>query len=144
MNQVLQLIKDLFFVLCLICIAWEDWRHRKIPNRYITGLILWWAVSQATDWRRGLSAVAVAGLVFLVSILFHCLAGRRGLGAGDIKLYFAATLYLGFEKGLYLVLLSCVMALVYRIALGRKGKRSQPPFAFGPFIAAAAMILYSI
>ena len=122
------------FLLLLFLVGWSDAYILKIPNRYVAGLILWWLINgliiMAADTLRAgniikaegvlgaggilriLSAAAIAVLVLFASSLFRFLTRRKGIGAGDIKLFFAITLYIGFEKGLTLILVSCIFAVI--------------------------------
>lgn len=130
------------FVFCLLLISAEDCLYRRIQNRLILGLLFGWLLSAGPDLnfliRRVISAFLVALFAFLVSFLFRAFTGKRGLGGGDSKLFFAAALYLGGEKGLYLLFGSCLFALVF--LLFRKPERGGA-FPFGPFISLAALLL---
>lgn len=69
-----------------------------------------------------LSAVAIAGLVLVVSCVFKALTGKAGMGMGDIKLYFMVSLYLGLAAGVLNLFLSCIVGLVFAVATaGRSG-----------------------
>lgn len=80
-------------------------------------------------------ALALSMLVLLVSMAFGKVAGKEGMGMGDIKLYFVVTLFMGFGCGLLNLFLSCVVGLVFALVAG---KRKQ--FPFGPSIAAATLM----
>lgn len=129
-------------VFCLLLISAEDCLCRRIPNRLILGLILGWLLSAGPDLHFLIDGVICAFLIalfaFLVSFLFRAFTGKRGLGGGDSKLFFAVSLYLGGEKGLYLLFLSCLLALLF--LLFRKPERGGA-FPFGPFISLAALLL---
>lgn len=109
-------------------------------------------------------AAAVAGIAAFAAALSRLFLKRRGIGAGDIKLFFACTLYLGFEKGLYLLLLSSFLFLLShsipsvgsvlsnnhlpseksvlsgnRLPFGNMERKGHP---FGPFISLSAIFLY--
>lgn len=80
-------------------------------------------------------ALALSVLVLLVSIAFGKVAGKEGMGMGDVKLYFVVTLFMGFGCGLLNLFLSCVVGLVFALVAGKKKQ-----FPFGPSIAVATLI----
>ncbi len=79
-------------------------------------------------------ALLLGGGLLVISLLFEKVAGKEGLGGGDIKLFFAVGLYLGPLNGLLCLIISCVIGLLL-VALMRKGK-----IPFGPAIAIGMMI----
>lgn len=133
------------FLLCLFLLSLEDIRFRRIPNRCILVLILGWFFYTPPDpgffLRRILSAFLISSFVFSVSSVFRVISRRRGLGAGDSKLIFALVLYLGASKGLYLILLACVLFPAFLLFQRKNRDRTYP---FGPFLslAAAAVSLF--
>ena len=159
------------FLLLLFLIGWSDAYTRKIPNRYLLGLILLWAahtvclngrstpfdtLNRSAGILRIISAATIAVLVLFVQALFQLITKRKGIGAGDIKLFFVLTLYLGFEQGLYVVFLSCIFAVlnnVWRIASEHlsaqnvktpKSRANHSRFPFGPSIVCAAVMIMLI
>ncbi len=129
----------------LLALSLVDLDTYEIPDGYIIALVgIWAAVNVAallmgqTDLRtlgyRLLSAVAVSGAMLLLSMLFDKLLGKESMGGGDIKLYFAVGLYLGFLNGYLCVVLSCILGLI----MAGVWKKNKIPF--GPSIA-LAMIL---
>ena len=97
---------------------------------------------------RILGAAAIAMLVLIVSGLFRFLTKRKGIGSGDIKLLFAITLYIGFEQGLILILVSCIFAVINLLCHAVKGHstilnsaRFFSYFPFGPSIVCAAVLV---
>lgn len=80
-------------------------------------------------------ALTLSVLVLLVSLAFSKVAGKEGMGMGDIKLYFVVTLFLGAGCGLLNLFLSCVVGLVFALVAGKKKQ-----FPFGPSIAVATLV----
>ena len=76
----------------------------------------------------------LGGGILLLTLLFDKLTGKEGMGGGDIKLYFAAGLFVKPGCCLLLLLLSCILGLIFTVLLR---KRKIP---FGPSIAAAVVI----
>ena len=171
MEIFLQLLETAVFFLFLFLIGLSDAYMRKVPNRYLLGLIFLWTAHMLSlkirsslfdtlNWRvvivRILSAAVIATSVLFVQFLFQVITKRKGIGAGDIKLFFVITLYLGFEKGLYVLFLSCILAVinnVWRIASenlsGQTAKRHKlreenSSFPFGPSIVCSAVMVMLI
>lgn len=80
-------------------------------------------------------ALAISVLVLLVAVVFGKVAGKQGMGMGDVKLYFVVTLYLGLTCGFLNLFLSCVVGLLFALVAGKKRQ-----FPFGPSIAAATWV----
>ena len=81
-----------------------------------------------------LGGVIVAGALLLLSLLFDRLTGKESLGGGDIKLFFAAGLYLGLAGSLFNLILSCFTGLLFAFCF----RKNRIPF--GPSIAAATYV----
>ena len=171
MEIFLQLLETAVFFLLLFLIGFCDAYTRKIPNRYLLGLIFLWtahmlslksrtSLFDALNWSavivRMLSAAVIATSVLFVQFLFQVITKRKGIGAGDIKLFFVITLYFGFEKGLYVVFLSCILAVinnVWRLASDHfsiqvvkchKPQEENSSFPFGPSIVCSAVMVMLI
>lgn len=80
-------------------------------------------------------ALVISVLVLLVAVVFGKVAGKQGMGMGDVKLYFVVTLYLGLACGFLNLFSSCVIGLVFALVAGKKRQ-----FPFGPSIAVATWI----
>lgn len=170
-NLLMSFLEVAMFLLLLFLVGWSDAYTCKIPNRYLLGLILLWAahtvclngrstpfdtLNRSAGILRIISAATIAVLVLFVQALFQLITKRKGIGAGDIKLFFVLTLYLGFEQGLYVVFLSCIFAVlnnVWRIAsehLAAQNVKTPKPranhsrFPFGPSIVCAAVMIMLI
>ena len=60
-----------------------------------------------------IGAVVLCAIIFVVCLVFEKITGKVGLGGGDIKLLFACTLYLGFALGLFNLVVSCILGIVF-------------------------------
>jgi prepilin peptidase CpaA len=104
-------------LLTVACVS--DWRTRRIPNSVVAVLaIVGLIVAIATkSWVGGITHAGAGGAVGLALWLpFYAL---RTLGAGDVKLFAAASTYLGpyaaVEGALYTALYGGVIAFVFMI-----------------------------
>lgn len=93
-------------------------------------------------------AVAVTvPLLVLVLIMDHML-GKPSMGGGDLKLFAVAGLYFGWQQGIFLVMVACVLGIAFGLVGRRQGEKDGAPaddvpahaFPFGPSIAAAMVI----
>ena len=107
----------LAMLLTLACVS--DWRTRRIPNLVVAALAVCGVIlAIATkSWAAGLTHAGVGAIVGLAIWLpFYAL---RTLGAGDVKLFAAASTYLGphaaVEAALYTALYGGVIAFVFMI-----------------------------
>lgn len=87
---------------------------------------------------------AAAGYLLLWGVywLFKLLRGKEGMGYGDFKLMAALGAWFGWQALPALVLLSSLTGLLFALAavlLRRRDRDSH--FPFGPFIAAAGMLV---
>ena len=104
-------------LLTLACVS--DWRTRRIPNQVVAVLAVCGLILAITtkSWVAGVTHAGAGGAVGLAIWLpFYAL---RTLGAGDVKLFAAASTYLGphaaVEGALYTALYGGVIAFVFMI-----------------------------
>jgi prepilin peptidase CpaA len=149
------------FAVLMAAAAIEDFRRLVIPNPVILALCVLWPLHLATahaTLAAGLEAVACASTVFLAGTVMFA----RGLiGGGDVKLFFAATLWAGADRvaPLFAVtgLIGGVLALAFltplgaRISARRRAAQdhagadacaaNRAPMPYGVAIAIAALIV---
>ena len=104
-------------LLILACVS--DWRTRRIPNQVVAVLAVCGVILAIVtkSWVAALTHAGAGGAVGLAIWLpFYAL---RTLGAGDVKLFAAASTYLGphaaVEAALYTALYGGVIAFVFMI-----------------------------
>lgn len=159
----LETVELLAFAGILLYSSLTDLQDRRIPNAciiaalavravYLTlALAFGWLDAQAIGYYV-FSACAI-GLALVVMVLAaDRVFGRESMGGGDLKLFFVAGFYFGWQQGLVVVLLSCVFGIVIGLlgkpddegaSSGEGGflKRTLP---FGPPIAAACFVVMLI
>lgn len=84
-----------------------------------------------------LPVVALFGLLYLLALGWEKIFHKEGLGGGDVILIPAVAAYLGAIHIPFVILLACLMGILYFVIFIRK---PEQPFAFGNFIALAAVI----
>jgi leader peptidase (prepilin peptidase) / N-methyltransferase len=142
------------FTWALVVATAIDLEFRIIPNRltYRLPLVLLpllvgaaWVDGAWIDLRRGLiAAVAIPGVMLLMSESFRLLRGQPGIGMGDIKLAVSIGLVVGYLGAFELVVfaygsvISAVVIAITLMALGKAKLASRIPF--GPYLAIGAML----
>lgn len=88
-------------------------------------------------WVYLLPAVGLFALLYLLALAWEKFFHKEGLGGGDVILIPAVAAYFGLIHIPFVILLACLMGIVYFLVFIRKPEQA---FAFGNFIAAAAII----
>ena len=139
--------------LLALCAA-HDIECRRIENGAvlaIAGLRVWeLALAARTNTASALhgAVASLAGgaavLAFLLgaAALMERRSGATGIGGGDVKLLCALAFWFGWEAGLAIAALSCLLLVAAQPLLARRGRRET--FAFAPFIAISSGLLLLI
>ena len=142
-------------ILLAISSAWIDAKFRIIPDALtwpavFCGVLfhgLMPSACGASSWYAGalyslLSALIPGAFLSLFSIAGRKMTGKDVLGWGDVKFVAACGALLGFPGALFVLLSGSLSGTVYGIILSRVRKRplSRCSIAFGPFLAAGAVI----
>ncbi len=125
---------------CLIALAAIDAVHKTIPDRFniviaACGLIML-AVPGGVPWHEIIiGALVISVPLFIISFF------TGGIGEGDVKLFAACGLLLGWKLILLSMFLASVTAALSGITLmvaGKAGRKTEIPF--GPFIALGVFV----
>ncbi len=138
----------LVFVASLVAISIIDLQHQIIPDVIsLPGIVAGLAVSflpGGVTWLDSLiGIVAGGGSLYLVAFVYAKLAGKEGMGGGDIKLLAMIGGWMGWKYLHFVVLLSSfagVMVGVPLLLIAGKGLRVRIPF--GPFLASGALLCF--
>jgi len=84
-----------------------------------------------------LPVLGLFGLLYLLAVAWEKLLHKEGLGGGDVILIPAVAAYFGALHIPWVIMLACVLGIVYWLIFVRK---ADTPFAFGNFIAVAAIV----
>lgn len=130
----------------LIALAIIDYDTQLLPDA-ITLPLLWMGLLMSLgDWfADSHSAIVGAALGYfsLWSIfhIFRLLTGKEGMGFGDFKLFALFGAWFGWQFLPQIILLSaCAGALIGSTLILARGRDSQVPIPFGPYLAAAGWI----
>jgi leader peptidase (prepilin peptidase)/N-methyltransferase len=90
-------------------------------------------------------AIAAGGLLFLVRFAFQRVAGKEGLGLGDVKLMAAGALFLSWASLPYALVLAAIAAILVVVVRGiRQGAwlDRETEIPFGAFLAPAIWVAF--
>ena len=146
----------------LLFLSLTDLDEFVIPNGCIVAALAIRAAYMLASWALGamtladigyyvISAIGVGVALLLVVLLADRLFGRESMGGGDLKLYFVAALYFGWQQSIFLVIASCVIGILVALLSPRFAGDSQDGpedegvlkrvIPFGPSIAAACVVV---
>jgi prepilin peptidase CpaA len=133
----------------LLYVAIEDLRRFRISNALVLLLVALFFVYTALAHRWSVLPwnLAIAGLIFLVQLLFYA---RSWMGGGDIKILTVAFLWVGADCALPFAIFLCVFASIHSVAAKLNWVPSQPDtarsgrqrIAFAPSVAAAIICVF--
>jgi leader peptidase (prepilin peptidase)/N-methyltransferase len=131
-----------FFCATLLALAVIDAETFLLPD-VLTQALLWVGLIGSamlltpTPLMHSLSgAVLGYGLLWLVSWGFEQIAGKEGMGQGDLKLLSGLGAWVGVWSLLPLLLLASVSGLIFGVIQKMRGQLGHNGhFAFGPFLA---------
>jgi leader peptidase (prepilin peptidase) / N-methyltransferase len=136
----LALVPALVFISALISLAVIDLEHRLLPNVIVgpaalAGLVLSILANPAGWWTYPLSAIAVAGALLVLALIYP-----SGMGMGDVKMGGMLGAFLGPYAALAVFLGALLGAVTggLLMAAGKMRRRSALPF--GLFMALGGVI----
>jgi len=138
-------------IVLLLAVSLVDLSTGLIPDGLLIAMgadfALFTVLGGGAWWRalgRGvLTGLLLAGPVLLLSLVMDRVLKKESMGGGDIKLYFATGLFFPWTQGLFVLLLSCLLGILFALVFRnvRTGDPENPgAFPFGPSIAAAAVV----
>jgi len=167
----LETIELLAFAAILLFLSLTDLDAYLIPNGCIGAAIAVRALYLVGAWALDgadimsllvfslIGGAVLGGALLIVTLIGDKVLDRPTMGGGDIKLFFVAGLYFGWQQGLFLIILACIIGILASLLAPRGAvpaydavagevpdedaipesalKRTIP---FGPSIAAACVI----
>lgn len=141
-------VRNMILVYCLFGLSIVDLRIYIIPDGYLLVSLLAFVISSFfldLPYRMVLKdgffgGITIAGMLYIISLIFDHITKKESLGGGDIKLFFVVGLYLGFACSLLNLLIACVIGLLF------VGISKQNKIPFGPSISVATVftLLYGM
>ena len=146
----LQTLQYLILTVLLLMVALVDY-DGLIPNGLLLAIVIDWAVF--TPFLNGgaflqnvgsglMSGLAASVPLLLLTLLMDRALRQESMGGGDIKFFFAASLFFAIQGILFLMLVSSVLGLLFA-ALTKKtagDPENSKAFPFGPAIAAGVYL----
>lgn len=128
----------------LLCIALIDIDSMEIPNGLVIYCVLLFAAFIASypnplkRFLEGLTGGAAFGIgTLLIALIMDKVLKRESMGGGDIKLLGAVGLFAGLWRGLFMLILACIIGLACALIFK---KTSNGQFPFGPAICIATYV----
>ena len=133
------------FVYLLIAISFIDWKTFEIPDELsvggtVVGLILSFFRPDLSPAESFLAALAGAGLVVLIILVYVRLRGILPLGFGDAKLLAMIGAFEGFGGVYCAIFLGSLIALLFFVPQILRNKNLQFAVPFAPFLAIGAVL----
>ena len=135
-----ELIVFLFLTYILIAIAFIDFDLKIIPNVLTIPTLVFGIVFQL--WQGHFGDALIGGLVGGGILLLVVLLYPKGMGMGDVKYLAMTGVFLGWAKVSYSLFLGCLIGMIVMVPLLLLKKMDRKkPFAFGPFLVIATLIM---
>lgn len=147
-----KVIRYLLLLSVLYPIALEDAKERKIPNRWLTYLLLCRGILFLAEtvffpalFRENiifiLSGGVISGAIFFAAYVLS----KHAIGMGDVKLFAVTGMYLGIGTTYLVMVVSLILSAFYGgiLVLGKK-KSIKDEIPFGPFAAIGTLIVLLI
>lgn len=124
-------------------LAITDYREKKIPNKVVIVLLLirivfliYEMIANSQFWKLALGQMFLGAIIGGGVLLAAMIISRKGMGMGDVKMFFVIGAYVGSSRILptlfYAFLVSAIGGIVLLISKKAKMKDTIPmaPFAF--------------
>ncbi|MEK6778857.1 MAG: prepilin peptidase [Candidatus Deferrimicrobiota bacterium] len=138
-------LRDVVFLSLLVPITFIDIDHRIIPDELslgglAAGLLL--SLLPGGDWKGSLlGGILGGGILYGTARGYEKLAGREGMGGGDIKLIAMIGAFLGWKGALLTIFGGSLLGVAGGMFAMRKGDEGlKTAIPFGPYLCAAALI----
>jgi leader peptidase (prepilin peptidase)/N-methyltransferase len=133
------------FSAALIVITFIDLDHQLIPDvvslpGVIAGILFSLVSPTLTLWNSLIGLAAGAGVLLAVALGYRAIAGREGMGGGDVKLLAMIGAFLGWRAIPFtLFVASCVGSLIGVATMVQRNTDSKLAIPFGPFLSFGAI-----
>ncbi|UTD29051.1 A24 family peptidase [Bradyrhizobium sp. WD16] len=128
----------------LTSLSCADLRRFILPDRLnlalaVGGIAQSLAIGRPAPTDAAVGALLCGGILFAAGEVYRRLRGRAGLGRGDLKLGFAAGLWIGWQQVPLMLLIASLSALLF-VLLGRRLRQPvSEMIPFGPFLSTGVL-----
>jgi leader peptidase (prepilin peptidase)/N-methyltransferase len=137
-------ILAMVFAWALLALSWFDYEQGRLPDALtvpLGALGLFNTVIAGSDWTDHLLGGALGLAVpAVIARFYRCIRGHEGLGGGDVKMLGAIGIWTGWQALPLVFLFASVGALSFCLLDSQLSGRHV--VRFGPFIAAAAWVVF--
>jgi len=146
-QPLIAVLTHLFLFYTAVPLTLIDLEHRILPDVITLGgtpiALFLGGANVHLGWQGAVVGAAVgSGVLFFVAKTYEIIRGREGLGFGDVKYMALIGAVVGWQGVLLVLGLASVLGSVVGIFLGlRKQAGLQTALPFGPFLAAAALVV---
>jgi leader peptidase (prepilin peptidase)/N-methyltransferase len=124
----------------LVAVSLIDYDRQIIPDKITLPLLVAGLTLRAVQGKLGFAALGLLAGGGPLGLLALCYA--KGMGWGDVKLLAMLGVFLGWPKVITVIFLGSLFGVLWMAPLMLFGKYDRKtPFAFGPFLAAAALVV---
>lgn len=123
LKEIVRIGVESCFYLIVLLVALEDWRNRRISNKYVLavlllGILFIYGNGNLTLVQRMWGSVVVSFPMLLLAMFFS-----GGFGGGDVKITFAYGFTLGMDRLLRVLCVGGIIAILW--AFGRKWMKKE-------------------
>lgn len=142
----LETVAGALWLWCLLALAMADLRAFRLPDPLTGALLVFGLAASWPDWDgAALGAALGAGVFLALRLGYRALAGRDGMGLGDVKLMAGLGAGLGAAELPLVALIASVSALTVAVLRAwRRGRRLRRlgRVPFGAWLAAAGAAVW--
>ncbi len=137
---------NMFFSSVCIVVAFTDFEHGFIPDRYHIAILIFGALATPFDtyvsWKSHLIGMAFSLVLFgLLYLGARLILKREGMGLGDVKFATVSGLVLGVKACFFGILVAGVSAsIILPVLIYKRKKDRKTEFPFGPFLSVGYII----
>ena len=136
-------VKGLILCMILLWASLSDIARHEVPD-FITVMIL---ILAFVGFETGNlpSMLIGASAVFVPQMIVSVIRPGKAIGGADIKISTALAFLLGFEKGIFAMLIGMLSGVIFMVIVRKVRKeKSKDPFALVPFLSFGALLAYCI
>lgn len=136
-------VKGLILCMILLWASLSDIARHEVPD-FITVMIL---ILAFVGFETGNlpSMLIGASAVFVPQMIVSVIRPGKAIGGADIKISTALAFLLGFEKGIFAMLVGMLSGVILMVIVRKVRKeKSKDPFALVPFLSFGALLAYCI